>query len=292
MSSRSVHTDSPKRGWVHFGIAAGILTIALGGLGVAVAYLEVALQKEPVPWPEGTRVSDDFRLLNMPEEFGPYRMLESNGESVLEGDILDSLGVGRPMDARRLPDRTSNWYLIRRYEDTRREDTSPYRYWQFEAYYYTGEYRTVPHVPERCLPAAGAEAVEGQSGSVTFAVPPLGEDRPLWNTGELTFQRAAYATTTGRMQRDRLMTVYYVFSINGEPEDSWLQVRRRLVWPFDKYCYFAKVQFSPLGPGNIEDLEEADRAAEEFMSLAMPHIIRHFPSVQDMHELSERESSN
>lgn len=292
MSAPSRHPGEVKRGWIHFGVAAGLLVLALGGLGFAVTYLEVALQKEPVPWPEDTRVSDDFRLRGLPEQFGPYRMLDTNGETVLEGDILDSLGVGRPIDARRLPDRTSNWYLIRRYEDTRKDESSPYKYWQLEAYYYTGEYRTVPHVPERCLPAAGAEAVEGQSGAVTFSLPALDEDRPLWDTGELVFQRAAYATTRGRMREDRLMTVYYIFSINGEPEDSWLQVRRRLVWPFDKYCYFAKIQFSPLGPGKIEDLDEADRAAEEFMNHAMEHVIKHFPSVKDMRDLSEQESSS
>lgn len=289
MSHRPEDSRTERRGWIHFGIAAGILVIALGGLGFAVTYMKISLQKSPVPWPEGTLVSDDFRLLNIPTELGPFRMPDSDGEIVLEGDILDSLGVGRPVDKDRLPERMSNWYMIRRYVDTRREENSPYRFWQLEAYYYTGEYRTVPHVPERCLPAAGAEPVEGYSGPVHFEVPPLGKDRPLWNTGKLTFQRAAYATTTGRMQEDRLMVVYYVFSINGEPEDSWVQVRKQLVWPFDKYCYFGKIQFSPLGPGNIEDLDEANEAAQEFMSHALPLVIRHFPSVNDIRDLSERE---
>ncbi len=290
-----------KIGWVHFGIAAGVLLIAVSGFAVAVQYLEGALHKEPVPWPEGTRVSDDFRLLGFPRQFGPtnpeggsprFRLLEREGETVLEDDILDSLGIGRPIDGRRLPHRMSNWYMIRRYEDTAQPEDSPYRYWQLEAYYYTGEHRTVPHVPERCLPAAGAEPVSGRSGSVNFAVSGLSHAGSAWDDGPLRFQRAAYSTTTGRMQQDRLMAVYYVFSFNGEPEHSWEAMRRHLVSPWIRYSYFAKVQFAPLGPGDIEDFDEADGAAEEFVSHALPHVLEHFPTVEDVRALSEREASD
>jgi hypothetical protein len=295
MTARSTDPETArheKRGWRHFQLTVAILALTVGGWSYAITQLGLVLGKEPVPWNEDTRVSSDFRLQSFPTAFGRYRMIEPNGETVLEDDILDSLGIGRPVDAGRLESRRSNWYMIRRYEDTAAAADSPYKYWQLELYYYTGEQRTVPHIPERCLPAAGVQRLDDRSRPVDFETSGLPEGRPLWSDEAVVFQRDAYEAMVGRARRSRLMAVYYMFCFNGEPVDDWTEVRAKLVVPFGKYCYFAKIQFSPVGGGSIGNFQEADEAAEEFMGQALPHILKHFPSAQDVRALGGRSPSS
>jgi hypothetical protein len=295
MTARSTDPETArreKRGWRHFQLTVAILAVTVGGWSYAVTQLGWVLQKEPVPWRKPTRVSSDFRLQTFPTSFGRYRMIEPNGETVLEDDIMDSLGIGRPVDARRLQNRRSNWYLIRRYEDTEAAPNSPYRFWQLELYYYTGEQRTVPHVPTRCLPAAGVQHVANRSKRVEFSVSGIPEDRPLWSDKPVPFQRDAYEATVGRARRSQLMAVYYMFCFNGEPVEDWTKVRANLVLPFGKYCYFSKIQFSPIGTGGIGDFEEADEAAAEFISQALPNVVKHFPSAQEVRALGGQSPSS
>ena len=106
--------SSTLRRYLHPGIAAVVLLLAVGWWLYAKEALQWALRKEPVPWPAGVEVDEKFRLLNFPVEIGPFRRAEDgdlpwtgpkdgqpDGENVLPTDILEPLGVGIGRDGAR-----------------------------------------------------------------------------------------------------------------------------------------------------------------------------------------------
>ena len=78
---------------------------------------------------------------------------------------------------------------------------------------------------------------------------------------------------------------YYVFSLNGSPETSWEFVRLNILSPLVQYCYFAKVQFSPMGTGEIGEFSESDAAAEGFLNAFLPVVLKALPSTVDVGRL-------
>ena len=196
---------------------------------------------------------------------------------------MAALGIGTSRDKDRISDRSSNWMMVRVYRDDEAPVNSPYRYWRLEVYYYTGALDTVPHVPGVCVVAAGATPLGTQS--VPFSV---SDAREPWNV-PLKFRRMHYEMP-GRFGRSSTQYVqYYLFSINGRPEGSRKKVRLELIDPRVKYCYFAKVQFAPLG--GVPSIEEADRAAEDFMNYLLPVVLRGLPTPADVEAAHEAEKA-
>lgn len=263
----------------HFLITVGILTLTAVGWGAAVRWLGIVTQKKPVPWPEGVVLDEDHRLLSLPERLGPFERARDgeltrdnktdgkpDGEIVYTQTDMDSLGVGTDFDRTRFKDRRSNWYVSRVYVD-RRPNAVP-RYWRLDLTYYTGGLDLVPHVPDICL-WAGGMSVLGSDG-VAFTVPGCSGD---WGRA-VRFRRTRYEDKAGRM-----FVEYYGFSLNGVPQDTREKVRGKLLNPFMRYSYFAKIQFSPLWM-SVENLEETDRKAEEFLRHALPEILKVLPSAR------------
>jgi hypothetical protein len=60
------------------------------------------------------------------------------------------------------------------------------------------------------------------------------------------------------------------------------------VWT--EYCYFAKVQFGPQGPGSIESPAQADAQAEIFMRDVLPDLLRNLPSAAGVDALNASDS--
>jgi hypothetical protein len=265
----------------HFIIATVILVVAAAGWGAATRWLKLATIKERVPWPAGARVSDAFQLASLPDRLGPYRRYlpsevpkprEGNvpdWEAVRSGD-LETLGIGTSADRDELPYRKSNWYVIRRYVDVR--SLAAVRLWQLDVYYYTGGADTVPHIPDICAQAGGATIVA--SDSATFDIPRAPEGWPR----AISLHRTRYSMPEGFASAS-----YYVFSMNGAFMEDRLVVRRRLLNPFIRHAYFAKIQFSPII--GTTDPAQMDRAAEEFLQAALPEIMKALPSRADVEAL-------
>lgn len=279
--------DNSLRGWIHFGIAAGLLTVTTFGFNRTIKALEWVTQKDAVPWPESVIVDPDtFRWENLPTRVGDRYILAEDGElsGELDGipdgeiiptpDIMASLKIGTSWDKQRVASRRSNWYVIRIYRDTKRDAYDPLRYWQVEVYYYTGGLDLVPHVPERCLVAAGATLVD--SVNVNFDIP---QAQSPWDE-PLRFRRARYEVSDRLKLSSRKYTQYYVFSLNGNPESSWERVRFELAKPWVRHCYFAKIQFAPRG--HTPNTEEADRAARELMNYFLPVVLQSLPMPSDV----------
>ncbi len=279
----------------HFMIAAAILLVCAAGWNVAQQQLQWVLAKEPVPWPAGVQVNEDFRCTSLAREFRDatgevrYRMTEHDfdGDGVPDGEVtvrdeqLDLLGIGHSTDRKRLPNRRSNWYAIRIYEDTRTG-----RLWHLGVYYYTGMLDTVPHVPERCGQAAGMTPLGGKT--VPLSVPPSAweEDAPgvKWRDA-VPWRRADFVNRTGGK-----VVEFYTFGLNAKPEADWKMVRLRLTAPWLKYCYFAKIQFSPLG--EVADFDQANALAEDFAACALPEILKALPSAEAIEAARAAEETN
>jgi len=277
----------------HFLVAAVVLLVSTVGWNGMVAGLKWVTHKEPIPWPVGVEVGGDFRLLSLPTRLGPFHRVEQDGvleanpdgtpdgEVILRRDVMDSLGVGTSLDSTRLADRRSNWYLIRILEDTRppAERPGPFRYWQVEVYYYTGALDTVPHVPERCLVAGGATLVDSQSLPIHMPQAPGNWGQPM------TIRRTRFEVADQVGLDSRQFVQYYVFSLNGQPEDAWEVVRLRLSEPWRRYSYFAKIQLVPLG--GVTDIKQADQAAQEAISYMLPSVLAMLPTATDIKVLEQ-----
>jgi len=274
----------------HFVIASVILATTAVGWSVAIDQLRLVINKQPVPWPDGVVVSEDFRLISLPDTLGPFEkvtgdgVLDKNpdgtprldgqpdGEEILRKDVMETLGVGTSFDELRRDRRRSNWYVSRIYRDTRKN--SRYLYWQLMVTYYTGGMDRVPHVGERCLVAGGLTVTASER--VDFKVPAA---RSPWDTS-LPFRRVQYERPGGPDMRDMQHAEYYTFSLNGRPEDSWTSVRRELAKPWRKYCYFAKIQFRPIG--EVRDVAVADECAQDFLNYMLPGMLAALPMPSDI----------
>jgi hypothetical protein len=258
-----------------FVIAAIILGVTAVGWSSIRAALGVVTQKQPVPWPAGIVVTEkDHRLTTLPTRLGLYEMVkeyELTGDN--DEDTLHTLGVATGFDNSddRHARRRSNWYVTRVYADKR---PSPlHKNWTLAAYYYTGGLDLVPHIPDNCL-VAGAMTVLGTE-VVKFSLPDLPEP---WR--QVQFCRTQYEDKSGQRHAE-----YYTFSLNGEPECSRNEVRLKLLSPFMRYSYFAKIQLGPFHEP-VLDVAETDRAAEQFLRSAMPELLKVLPTPADVARLS------
>lgn len=273
-----------------FWVAALILAGSWAGWDAAVRKLNLALIKEPVPWPKAVAVdATTFRLTSFPSNVGPFALLRDNevpnlpGEYILKDNELETLKIGTREDKNKISQRSSNWYLSRFYRDTRKDLREPYALWQLDVYYYTGSVDKIPHVAERCGVAAGATLVPNLSKGVHF--PAFSAPAPWGNAKGLEFHRTVLEKTDDLQLATRQNAVFHIFSFNGTPESDWKVVRGKLATSFfTKHCYFAKIQFSPLSP--VSDLAEADRKAAEFASFFMPSVAQTLPMPEDVEKLN------
>lgn len=286
-------TSTPSgraRPWVHFLVASGILAFTFLSWNWVIAAMHWVTRKEAVPWPPAVRVDSQCHLESFPDVCGPFVLAgdgelegqvdgKPDGEVIIKDDVLESLRINTTRDKMNLPQRKSNWYMARIYRDTRVQSSAdPRRFWRLEIYYYTGGLDKIPHVPERCLVAGGATLVPALTGGVS-----LRADGPVpWN-GLVPFRRTGYEISDRLRLNTKQYVQYYTFSLNGHPEDLWEKVRLRLNDPRVRHCYFAKIQFAPLG--DVTSLTEMDHAAQEFVDNTMPAILSMLPMPQDMERL-------
>jgi hypothetical protein len=277
--SAGISASPALRGVLGWALANPHFMIAVLMVIVTAAFaLREWPQPEPVPWPDKVQVDEKFRMTSLPTELGGgHYVLASDRDLEVSDYDLRSLKIGTSLDKERRSQRRSNWYAVGVYRDTRAEEQSPYRDWHLAVYYYTGVGDKVPHVPERCQVAGGAMNVVSEN--VPFAV---GDSGSTW-PAEIELCRVRYEKEGG-FATDRYQGVeYYIFSLNGRPENSWKQVRFELSLPWQKYCYFAKIQFSPAR--GVTDVRQADKKAEEFLRDCLPEVLKLLPTPADIERL-------
>lgn len=260
-----------RAGWVHFGIAAGLLLVAGVGLGAAVKLLGLHPVKAPVP-PPAFLVIDDGQLQNFPRKLGPYELAVGLSPSIPEGivkpekDELATLGMN---------DYKDNWYYFAFYRDTRPGRQG--RVVRLNITYYTGLLDMVPHIPDICLVAGGNEILEAESGPVDVTVRGAS---PPWNA--FTVYRTVYATPGDNGRPAGKGAQYYFFSVNGQLVSSRADVRLILSDLWLSHAYYAKIQLA----GDSEDnLQASDELCRDFLTHAMPEILRFLPSAADVEQL-------
>jgi len=278
------------RGMTHFAIAAAILIVSAASWDVVVAKLGLILDKEPVPWPPHVRVNPEtFNLETLPERLGRFEMAPGS-EQILEEEMRETLGTGTPLDKSRVENRRSNWYVMRTYRDTTRPN-EPFSYWRLDITYYTGTADLVPHIGERCILAGGGSLI-GRPTEVTFPQPM--HVPPEWEK-PLVFERTRFEQPGRDGISVQQYVQYHIFSLDGEPESNWMNIRASLSSIFGgkygKYSYFAKIQFAPLHQVREGEVQRADEAAAEFMRSALPSILAQLPRAEDMARLHEETQS-
>lgn len=269
-----------KRGWIHFGVVAGFLLIVSVGWNVAMDRLGYWFRKEPISWPAGVEVNHKtFQNMSFPLRIGPYRMYE---ELKHADDMLSTLKVATTLDEQRYPDRQSNWYINRIYEDEREPEHSPFRFWHLDVVYYTGGEVTVPHVPDICVQAGGATP----TGRKILTVENVRDVPDSWKT--TPFVALGYVREfEGRTQE---LAQYYLFDVNGIPETDRKMVRFQLAYPTKRYVFYSKIQFFPRG--SVGDPRLADEKAEDFLRHCLPDVLAQLPSEEAIRRLYEEKQKN
>jgi len=257
-------------GRVHAGIAVGVLLVAAVGWNVLLYGKYLA--KKPVPPPAGVEVQD-HRLRNFPKSFGDFECVREHEQREEELDVLGTLK------------HEWNWYYFALLQDRGLPPSKGSRHVQLQITYYTGLLEAVPHVPERCIAAAGGRILNVQP--IDVALPDLPEPwARSWKNIKIV--RTLYETTdknTGQIVRG---VEYHFFSMNGRPEHAWTTVRFKTGGLAVQYCYFAKVQFAPSGVG-LDNPEACDAYCEQFLRQAMPSILKVLPTAGYVESLSRPE---
>jgi hypothetical protein len=272
-----------------FLLVVGILILATATWKGAVAWFHICLHREAVPWPAQVQVTeaadDSFRNVSLPKKISPYELVEAKGkddkiggERIITPDMLEVLGMGTSLDQANVAKRISNWYVSRTYQDTREPMSSLCKFWRLDVTFYTGGLDTVPHIPEVCGAAAGMDP----GASQTVLVPAPKDGPPAWRggpEGQLSWRRVLLSNSRDMQQ----YMVFYIFSLNGQPENDRETVRVKLMDPWLKHCYFAKIEISPRAP--VSDADFMERKAREFIQACLPVILRELPTSEDVQKL-------
>jgi len=255
----------PNRSMVGIGVCVGILVTTLLGQNTVLALTKSVLIKEAVPL--------RTFLYMLPSQIGLWEMVR---DDEMTEEILDVLGTRD--------------YVSRVYVNKAMPKNQPGSIIQFHVAYYTGTADTVPHVPDRCYVAGGAERVG-------LAVEPLDLDASTYmpeGTGYLSetllkpgtayipvaeFDATRFTYAQAQANVRRLSNVFYFFAVNGKYLPTPEHVRLHGFDPRDKYSYYCKIE---VGVPGLDDPEEAREIAEAFLRKMLPEVMACLPDWRDV----------
>ncbi len=260
-----------------FVIAAGILLLAAGGLKAFTSSMKMVLIKEPIELRQS--------LARMPDRFGEggrYKLVRR--EPRMPKDIEDVLGT--------------EVYISHLYRDTTKELDEPGSVIRLHIPYYTGTIDTVPHVPDRCFVAGGAEPMGKQVMPLQLQSTRIAHDQAdgwqaLTALGKLVPLPGGTVPTTvvhfaQPSDPSQGYTVGYFFIANHSYTPTPEGVRLKAFNLFDRYAYYCKVEMLP-GSGiedaagqvrlvpNVADVDETRLIMTEFLSACLPEIMLCLP---------------
>jgi hypothetical protein len=233
-------------------IAAAMLSGAGLALSGHISKEKIFLRKKEINAPE------DRKVHSLPKTYPTWTMIAQNNETSQEA--IAELG-------------TQN-FLTCTFERTGAPEGEPTPRVELHIAYYTGMIDTVPHVPERCLVAAGLQ----QLGGATLVPVPLDLSQLTPNTeadpelmgGTIYAGRSPnihrrinlpagvetleLRVTPFRDHAGRTLYSGYFFVTNGVAVSSSDQIRLRAFRLTDDYAYYTKVQFTSYDAASPEEL--------------------------------------
>jgi hypothetical protein len=258
-----------------FVVVAAVLLVAAIGLNAAVNFMALHFKKEPVALAH--------ELGTIPGRIGTW--VQVTQDQPLDSEMEDVLGTNKYI-FREYVNESMVPGVAERFKDkdteTRRKmlrdirQKSPQAVIRLSVTYYTGMVDTVAHVPDRCVTADGYE--------------PTSYEQPAWAIGRdlppalkhgvgdkvqvryINFENQTGASTDP-------CNISYFFSVNGEFACDPLDVRGKLANLWEKKAYYAKIETMTMMPSK----EEAEKTQIDFLSAAMPDVIRCMPDWEKAH---------
>jgi hypothetical protein len=270
----TAHFDKHAR----FAFVAACVVLLAGGMGFrwAVAALNIYLQKEPVE----PRASFDA----ISRTIGHWQAVGKDVE--MDEAMLEELGTRRYLDRSYALDGNPRQGVL-----------------HLHLAYYTGMIDTVPHVPDRCIVAAGFnKKTEPENVPLQLDTSQWHDDPEYINlaTGRkysIVEVRDAFIGTqsvrmpigdfklrTTRFERDKQPNLQlfagYFFIANGRITPSPDDVRLLAFRPSEKYAYYCKVQFTYGANGMTQDKFVA--LVAEFLKDFLPELMQKLPDWKDI----------
>jgi len=258
-------------------LPALVCALALGGSGVALSAViktnRLHLRKLEINAP------DKRKMHTLPDEFPTWKKVGQAPE--MSAEAIAELG-------------TEN-FLSATYECTSpaTDGEAPQRV-DLHVAYYTGMIDTVPHVPERCLVAAGLQ----QTGDAVLVPVPLDFSRLTENTeadpavhggtiwggrSPTMFRRINLPSGIDKLEmrvtpfkdnQGRRLFSGYFFVTNGTTVPSADDIRLRAFRLSDDYAYYTKVQFTSV---MVKSPEELGRVAGQILDEIFPDLMWRMP---------------
>lgn len=249
-----------------FLVCVAVLTVAGGGMSLAIKSFGVYLKKEPLPLKKSLDRLDEKGL-------GPYQVVS---KAIIEAEeIIKSLGTRDYIQ----------WIL----EDTEaQEDSAVRKCALFITYYDIPD--MVPHVPEECYMGSGFQRLA--SDDVTFNCRSTIDNHQFSIPGRyLVF---AASSSKYRLSGTKF-PVFYFFSVNGDyansRDDTRLILNKNI---FSKYAYFSKVEWkffnTKLDATVYPSTEEAVAASQKLLSVILPILEKeHWPIFDDKKNVANKQ---
>lgn len=266
-----------------FVVACLVLLVSAVSIKAVVNFNRYVLLKEQIA------PRKEMRLLAT--RFGP--MLD-NGRLRFEREGKDERKLSADMEA----ELGTKRYLTRIYRDHSKPLDEPGSMFRLHLPYYTGTIDTVPHVPDRCWTAGGAQRIGRalltmELDSDRIAV---GEDGRVMATTSKRQRvtlpsdqiKATFGLFSDPRHPDHSYAVSYFFIANGSSVATPEGVRKMAFNIWDKYAYYCKVEVMP-GLGQVDkdgevkfvaavdNLEKANAVTGEFLSYVLPEIMLCLP---------------
>ncbi|NBB82112.1 MAG: exosortase-associated EpsI family protein [Alphaproteobacteria bacterium] len=253
-----------------FAVAAALLLISAASLQGVTRWFKLVLIKEPIELRHS--------LTSMPRRFGDYELVRR--EPRLPSEMEDALGT--------------DTYITQLYRDRSKALSEPGAVVRLHVPYYTGTIDTVPHVPDRCFVAGGAQPKEKRIEQVRVDSPRIAQtDEGDWQaltvmrhvvalpggTIPMTFVRFAYAG-----EASRGYTVGYFFIANNQYAATPEGVRLKAFNLVDRHAYYCKVELQAGSGARDEEGEvhlvsgvstpaSAKALMADFLAAALPEIM-------------------
>lgn len=262
---------------------AAIVVLAGGAVGLraAATALDVYLRKLPVEMRE--------HFDNIPRTLGSWVAFHESEK--LSPEMIEELGTNLYFDRYYAKDRGSS-------ARTTVASTDGAISLNVHLTYYTGLIDAVPHVPDRCLVAAGFNA---KTHPVNV---PITLDRSGWfedpdrrrRDGSPVWYQVVPNRITSRPERIRMpdgefalrttqftsdaegVSIFagYFFVANDEVTPNPEGVKRLAFRLDQKYAYYCKVQFTAIGDASLTEAAFVDASADLLAEL-LPHLMRCLP---------------
>jgi hypothetical protein len=211
-----------RRTSARYWVCLGLLLAAALGLRTAAQWFGLTFRKEAVPLKAPL---EGFDVTRLGPRYVVNKVLTSQTERLSE-DMEDSLGTE---EYARL------WFI-----DNERSPTDPDRLVNVFLTYYTGKPDMVPHVPDECFQAGGYDKLGAETHWIYVrGIGAPGDRVPI---RVVRFQARRVGQAAG--EESSALTVTYFFHVNNHFATTRNEVRMRLMNPFERYGYYAKIEIS------------------------------------------------